>query len=244
MACNVCWMEAGLTPLPDPTRDERLRRDLARIHRAMGSATIVRRAIDRLGLAMPPRRVLDLGAGDGTLLLRVARAMPPSWKGVELTLLDLHDVVTDRTRKAFAGLGWQTRVEKVDVIDWANAAHPGGYDLCLSVLFLHRLDKAARAQLLPAIARRSMAFVACEPRRSAVARAGSHFVRLLGSSETMRDDAIAGVDAGFSGRELSGAWPPAPGAWALDEYAAGLFMHCFSAVRVTARALDRRDTGR
>jgi SAM-dependent methyltransferase len=237
-------MEAELTPPPDPTRDDRLRRDLGRIHRAMGSATLVRRAIDRLGLATPPRRLLDLGAGDGTLLLRVARAMPPSWKGVEITLLDLHDVVSDRTRKAFASLGWQTRIEKVDVIDWANAAHPGGYDLCLSVLFLHRLEKDARAHLLPALARRTMAFVACEPRRSTLARAGSHVVQLLGSSATMRDDAVAGVAAGFSGRELSGAWPPAPGAWALDEYASGLFMHCFSAVRVAARAMDHRGLGR
>lgn len=237
-------MEAELTSPPDPTRDDRLRRDLGRIHRATGSATIVRRAIDRLGLAAPPRRLLDLGAGDGTLLLRVARAMPPSWKGVEVTLLDLDDVVTAPTRKAFASLGWQPRVEKVDVVDWANAAHPGGYDLCLSVLFLHRLDKAARATLLPAIARCTMAFVACEPRRSALARAGSQFVRLLGSSVAMRDDAVAGVAAGFSGRELSGTWPPAPGAWALDEYPSGLFMHCFSAVRVTARALDPRGVGR
>jgi hypothetical protein len=237
-------MEADLSPSPDPTRDERLRRDLSRIHRAMGSATLLRRAIDRLGLAAPPRRLLDLGAGDGTLLLRAARAMPPSWKGVEVTMLDLHDVVSERTRKAFASLGWRTQIEKVDVIDWARETHPGGYDLCISMLFLHRLDLAARAQLLPAIARRSMAFVACEPRRSALARAGSQVVRLLGSSEAMRDDAVAGVAAGFSGRELSGAWPPAPGAWALDEYAGGLFMHCFSAVRVTARAVDRRGVGR
>jgi len=232
-------MQADTTLAPDDPLADRLRRDLGRIHRMTGSATILRRAVARLGLVSPPRRLLDLGAGDGTLLLRVARAMPRSWNGVHVTLLDRHDVITPSTRKGFASIGWQTRVESIDALDWARATHPGGYDLCLSVLFLHRLDQAARALLLPAIARRTMAFVSCEPRRSALSRLGSQFVTVLGSSATMRDDAVAGVDAGFTGRELSGAWPPAPGAWALDEYPAGLFMHCFSAVRVAARVMDR-----
>jgi SAM-dependent methyltransferase len=229
------------TTLPQHDPDaERLRRDLRRVHRALGSATILRRAIDRLGLNAPPRRILDLGAGDGTLLLRVARGMPRDWKGAEVTLLDRQDIVADATRKAFASLGWQVRIEKTDVLEWARNAQTSQYDLCVSTLFLHRIDRATRALLLPAIARRSMAFVACEPRRSAIARLGSQFVTLLGSSERMRDDAVSGVAAGFSGRELSGTWPPAPGAWALDEYPAGLFLHCFSAVRVAARYTERR----
>lgn len=220
---------------PDDPRARRARLDLQRLHRAMGSATILRRAIARTGLAHPPRRLLELGAGDGTLLLRVARALPRDWRGVEVTLLDRVDVVADGTRKAFASLGWQVRIERRDVVEWADAPHPGGYDLCLSTLFLHHLDNAALARLLPAIARRTMAFVACEPRRGALAHLGSRLVALLGSGPVTREDAVASVAAGFTGRELSSAWPPAPGAWALDEYPAGLFVHCFSAVRVAAR---------
>lgn len=220
---------------PDDPRARRARLDLQRLHRAMGSATILRHAIARTSLASPPRRLLEIGAGDGTLLLRVARALPPTWKGVEVTLLDRVDVVADGTRKAFAGLGWRVRVETTDVLEWARGAHPGGYDLCLATLFLHHLDNAALARLLPAIARRTMAFVACEPRRGAMARIGSRLVALLGSGEVTREDAVSSVAAGFAGRELSSAWPPAPGAWALEEYSAGLFMHCFAAVRVAAR---------
>ncbi len=202
-------MQADTTLAPDDPRAGRLRRDLGRIHRVMGSATLVQ------------------------------RAMPRNWKGVEVTVLDRHDVVVPSTRKAFASLGWQTRIESIDALDWARATHPGGYDLCLPVLFLHRLDQATRSLLLPAIARHTITFVACDPRRSALARLGSQFVTVLGSSDTMRDDAVTGVAAGFTGRELSGAWPPAPGAWALDKYPAGLFMHCFSAVRFAARTMDR-----
>jgi hypothetical protein len=224
-------------------RATRLRHDLRRLHRALGTATILRRAIDRLGLGATPRRILDLGGGDGSLLLRVARAMPPVWRGVEVTLLDREDLVASTTHKAFARLGWKLRTETIDVFDWARAAGPGGYDLCLSVLFLHRLEADARTRLLPTLARRTMAFVACEPRRSALARLGGHLVPLLGTSAAMRDDAVAGVAAGFSGRELSGVWPPAPGAWALDEYPAGLFLHCFAAVRVAARAIEHRHAG-
>lgn len=233
-------MHADTSLAGDDPGAARLRLDLRRLHRALGTATILRRAIDRLGLGATPRRVLDLGAGDGTLLLRVARAMPPAWRGVEVTLLDREDLVTAATRKAFARLGWTLRTETADIFDWARTAAPGGYDLCVSVLFLHRLEQAARTRLLPTLARRTMAFVACEPRRSALARVGSHLVPLVGASAAMRDDAVRGVADGFAGRELSADWPPAPGAWALDEYPAGLFLHCFAAVRVAARVMERR----
>jgi SAM-dependent MidA family methyltransferase len=49
-----------------------------------------------------PRRILELGAGDGTLLLRLARSFAPAWPEVELTLLDQHDLVSPDTRAAFA----------------------------------------------------------------------------------------------------------------------------------------------
>ena len=39
------------------------------------------------------------------------------------------------------------------------------------------------------------------------------------------------VRAGFIGRELSAAWPPAAAGWRLEEYDDGLFTHCFCAAR-------------
>ena len=44
---------------------------------------------------------------------------------------------------------------------------------------------------------------------------------------------------GFAGRDLAVDRPPAPGAWATEEYPAGLFLHCFTAIRVAARVRER-----
>ena len=225
---------------PDPT-GLRLRQDLRRLHRALGTATVLRRAIDRLGLAAPPRRLLDLGGGDGTLLLRLARGSPPAWRGIEVTMLDPERLVSASTRAAFASVGWSLRTEPIELLDWAWEDRAGVFDLGLATLRLHRLDPDTRARLLPVLARRTMAFVACEPRRGVLTRLGGQLLpRLLGSGPVLREHALRGASSGLAGRELAADWPPAPGAWAVDEFPAGLFLHCFSAVRVAARARERR----
>ncbi len=67
---------------PQDPRAQRSRRDLRRIHRAMGSLTILKNLVARLRLAAHPKRIVELGAGDGTLLLRLARILKPGWEGV------------------------------------------------------------------------------------------------------------------------------------------------------------------
>lgn len=49
------------------------RRDIRRINAIMFQDTIMRNAISRSGLATP-KRVLDLGGGDGTFALKVMRS--------------------------------------------------------------------------------------------------------------------------------------------------------------------------
>ena len=73
---------------PDAIRS---RLDLQRVHRAMRTRTIVLRGLKAMTAGHPkakPLRVLEIGAGDGRLMLGVAQALAPSWSGVELTLLD------------------------------------------------------------------------------------------------------------------------------------------------------------
>src|SRR5258708_9418552 len=53
----------------------------------------------------PPRTILDLGAGDGTFSLSVARRLAARWGGVTITLLDRQNIVSQETRDAFAALG-------------------------------------------------------------------------------------------------------------------------------------------
>jgi hypothetical protein len=213
---------------PDDPRAQRSRRDLQRIHWAMGTMHALRLGVTRLNLAQPPRRILELGAGDGTLLLRLARSYADAWPAVELTLLDQHDLVSAQARAAYQALGWRVSVLKSDVLAWSRMPSPR-YDLCVTTLFLHHFVGKDLGDILAAVAARSAAFVACEPRRNAWTYLASQLVGLIGANQVTRGDAVSSVAAGFSGRELTQLWPA--GDWVLDETVALPFTHCFSACR-------------
>ena len=218
-----------LLPKGDP-RAIRLRQDFRRINRVMAARSILSRGIDAATRGRPPRRIVELGAGDGTLLLRLARGRAAKWPGVEATVVDREDFIASETRKGFATLGWTLRVVASDVFDWIDETDPVPYDLLFANLFLHHFTGEALGRLLSGIAARSTAFVACEPRRAAAALVGSHLVGLLGCHAVTRNDAVLSVHAGFRDAELAAAWPEKH-LWQIDEYPAGLFSHCFLATR-------------
>jgi len=215
---------------PDDPRARRSRRDLRRVHRAMGSLSILRQAIARLQLMTPPRRILELGAGDGSLLLRLARAQP-AWRRLEVTLLDRHDLLGAETRKSYDQLGWKLTVLRRDVIEWVRQEPAQRFDLCITTLFLHHFDTATLGILMAAIAANCGAFVACEPRRSGVAWLGSRLIGIVGANAVTRADAVKSVEAGFAGQELTAIWPDSHGQWRCEEYEAPPFTHCFTAAR-------------
>jgi hypothetical protein len=208
----------------------RTRKDLRRINRVMAAQSILCRAIDAATRGRPPRCIVELGAGDGTLLLRIARRRATKWPGVKATLVERQDLVSSDTREGFATLGWKLHVVTRDVFDWLDETPSVPHDLLFANLFLHHFAGNALERLLFGIAARSAAFVACEPRRAATALLGSHLVGLLGCNAVTRNDAVLSVHAGFRDAELTAAWPTA-GAWEIDEYPAGLFTHCFLAKR-------------
>jgi SAM-dependent methyltransferase len=216
---------------PGDPRACRSRRDLRRVHRAMGSLSIMKRAIRDLRLAVPPRRVIELGAGDGSLMLRLAQAANPPWRDVSLTLLDRHDLVSAETRDAYEALGWRVTVMRKDVLEWSSGRQREHFDLCVCCLFLHHFAGDTLPLLMSAIAVNADACVACEPRRNGLARLGSALIGLLGTNRVTREDAVKSVAAGFSGHELTAFWPATDGAWDLKEYAAPPFTHCFTAAR-------------
>ena len=239
---------------------QRSRRDLRRIHRAMGTRSIVRRGLEDLlgskersaSAARRPLRVLELGAGDGTLLLGVAGALGSRWPAVELTLLDRQSLVEPSTVEAYAACGWRVTPRVVDVFAWARSAGadpalpaasmPTGaptrpeptppWDLIVGNLFLHHFEGPALSTLLAAIEAQGARFFACEPRRATLAWIGSHLVGALGANAVTREDAVLSVQAGFRDRELSALWPQHARRWRLREYPAGLFSHCLQAQRV------------
>ena len=229
----------------------RARRDLQRVHRAMGTRGTVLRALRGLGLrhhgATPgaPLQVLELGAGDGTLMLGVARALHADWPRVALTLLDRQDLLQTRTAAGYAAVGWSVTAQVGDVLDWVADDGTGGslpsvqrdaqprWDLILAHLFLHHFTTAPLAALLAAVAARSDHFVAVEPRRAWFAWAGSHLVGALGANAVTRTDAVLSVQAGFCGQELRALWPSTAAGWTLREHPAGPFSHALTASRVS-----------
>ena len=223
---------------PADRRAIRSRRDLRRVNRVMGSCGILSR-VTRQALASSAHpeapRILELGAGDGSLALRIAARLRASWPAAELTLLDRQMLIPATTGIAFAHLGWTLRLLTVDALEWARAPPqrqlPGRWDVILANLFLHHFEEDALRELLSAAADRCDAFIACEPRRSLPALLGSRLLPALAVSRDTLHDALISVRAGFRGKELSDTWPARGCAWRLQERPAGLFSHLFIAIR-------------
>ena len=219
------WLDQ--LPADDP-RAIRSRRDLRRVNALMDNAGIVARELRRaapFGLSA----LAEIGAGDGVFALRIAHALAPAGRGTQVTLLDRQDIVAPVTAAGFARAGWTVHAECGDVFDWLRGIPPGRFDAIVANLFLHHFDGPRLAELLALIAARARCLIACEPRRSRAALAGSRLLGLVGCNDVTRHDAVASVRAGFAGTELSALWPAA--GWILEERARGLFSHCFVARR-------------
>ena len=225
------WLD---TLAPDDPRALRSRSDLRRLNRLMAAPSLLARSLDALLTSAPDVPLIELGAGDGSLALRLAQRLCHRWPKVTLGLLDLQPGVSDATRHGFHALGWDVRVIQTDVLDWLTQARPtaaqSARPIVFANLFVHHFEGARLQALLAGIAARAQAFVCLEPRRSATALLGSYLLGAIGCNDVTRHDAVVSVRAGFAGQNLSSCWPDASG-WILRETAAGLFSHRFVATR-------------
>lgn len=221
-------------PAADP-RAMRSRRDLRRVHLAMGTRTILLHALrDMPDLRRSGKRlrILELGAGDGSLMLGIAHALGSDWGPVDLTLLDAQHLISQETIDRFAKVDWSAVACVTDVFEWADSKAHDQWDLVVTNLFLHHFEGTQLTRLVGAIAARTGRFLACEPRRGWLPLAGSHLIGALGANALTREDAVLSVHAGFRARELTALWPGVGTQWNVQEYAAGLFIHCFRAEAV------------
>jgi hypothetical protein len=217
-------------PASDP-RARRSRADLRRINRIMTAITWLKRGLAQAA-PVRPRALVELGAGDGTLALRLVRSLGHRWVGTQLTLLDLEPSVAQKTADAIRACGWTLDVIGVEALDWLARAHRERVGVVFANLFVHHFEGERLEQLLGGIAARADAFVCCEPRRSRFALAGSRLLGLIGCNDVTRHDAVVSVRAGFRAREIGAAWRgAAAGGWTLSEAAAGPFSHLFVAKR-------------
>lgn len=217
---------------PDDPLAVASRRDLKRINALMFHAAIMSRLLRR-HTATQPSRMLDIGGGDGTFMLAVARRLAKHWSNLELIILDQAEAVACERQEDFARLGWRMKTVSCDVFEWIANADEAPFDAVTANLFLHHFSEPDLARLLAALRPLTPVFVAAEPRRAGVALAASSMLWAIGANKVTLHDAPASVRAGFSGREISALWPVGEGD-VLEERRVGPFTHIFAAAKPEA----------
>jgi hypothetical protein len=217
-----------------PAADRRARRsraDLRRINLLMGNARLLARALAAHLPASGALRIADLGAGDGSVMLRVAQHLGQrsGRPGAVATLVDRAPAVPASMIEGFSHIQWRARIAAEDIFDFLSRPGPR-FDAIVANLFLHHFERDRLDRLLALAAGRTALFIACEPRRSRFALHASRLLWVLGCNDVTRHDAVVSVRAGFRGDELSRHWPRAVG-WTLLERATLPFSHLFVARR-------------
>lgn len=206
------------------------RRDLRWVNALMTHRGILANLMRR-HLATPPKRILEIGAGDGRFMLALARKLSRHWTGVDLVLLDRQPIVSDETIEAFRRIGWRAEAVTADVFDWTDDERTEHFDAVTANLFLHHFRAPELARLLRTLADRAPVVLATEPLRAGFPLAASRLLWAIGANDVTMSDAPASVRAGFAGSEISALWPRGPG-WQLEEGRRGLFTQAFAARRV------------
>ena len=127
------------------------------LHPAIMARRMLRYSVD------VPRRIIELGAGDGSLMLRLGRRLARHWPGVATILVDQQNVVIPETREAIASLGWREDQVTQDVFDYLYAAKPA--DVIIANLFLHHFRHPQISEIFTRCAKLAPVFIALEPRR-------------------------------------------------------------------------------
>lgn len=214
-------------PADDP-RAVHARRDLQKINRLMGHARFMARALQAAFQSRMPQLIVDLGAGDGALLLQVANRLERERWEPRALLVDRRPSLSPQHRADFERLGWKVETIEADVSEWLQRRNPQTADVTITNLFLHHFGEPQLASLLCHASHQTRWFFACEPLRARAALAGAAMLRFIGCNSVTLHDAKISVRAGFRDAELSKMWPRDSG-WRLTERRTGPFTHVFLA---------------
>jgi hypothetical protein len=215
-----------------PATDSRAiqsRRDLRRVNWFMGNVGIIQRSLEKQFPEKPPQTIIELGAGDGSFMLRLAKRLANRWKNVEVIFVDQQRLVSPETKAAFQQLGWKTKIICTDIFDWLPTCAPA--DCIVVNLFLHHFENDKLSELLRLASEKTNVFIACEPWRCRWAVPGTKLLGLIGCNDVTRHDARVSVRAGFREKEISNLWPQNKN-WKIEEGEIGLFSHVFSAKKL------------
>jgi hypothetical protein len=214
-------------PKSDP-HAQRSRVDLRRVNAWMGNARILANALR--SIPTPVRRIVEIGAGDGTLLLDVAARLGDHCKNTEVVLLDRQSLVTKETMERYHRFGWRVQAVEGDVFELLASDEFRAGDVVVANLFLHHFNGLQLRKLFDGFANQTDALIACEPYRSRSCLAFTKLLRLIGCNHVTRHDAAVSVAAGFRDHELSSLWPESQN-WHMLEKSAGGFSHLFCVSR-------------
>jgi SAM-dependent methyltransferase len=209
----------------------RSRRDLQWLNRWMRNAENMCQALRSNLDSQPIRSIVEIGAGDGTFLLRVAQDLKGQRNSTNVFLVDKQPVVTSETCRALDEGGWHPEVISADVFDFFAQSNQR-YDAIIANLFMHHFSEAQLVSLLRQISKLTGFFIAVEPRRWFWSVIGTRLLWATGCNAVTRHDAYKSVRAGFADSELTALWPVTRG-WQLKEGPANLSSHLFIARRLS-----------
>ena len=213
----------------DPSKPEAKssRKDLRFLNHTMGHLRMAQQAFCQLG---PLNHIIEVGAGDATMMLAVVSRLPAASRPKAVTFVDTLATVEEPTRQSFLDLGVQATFVTSDVFDFFGSEASSRADLIFANLFLHHFDDESLKRLFTLSRNFTSRWLAFEPRRSRTNLGFTKLLWLLGCHPVTQHDARKSVQAGFSGHELSQLWGEGSG-WALSEKRVGLFSHFFLAIK-------------
>src|SRR5215213_8576119 len=137
-------------PASDP-RALRSRRDLRRINWWMRNESHVARCI--APIVSRAKSILEIGAGDGSFILKVLQRLGRPSTGALVYLLDIKPVIPDETLAQLAAIGWEPRVITDDLDHWLQHSSEH-FDLITTNLFLHHFREDVLRNILETCSRR------------------------------------------------------------------------------------------
>jgi Methyltransferase domain len=216
-------------PPADP-RAIHSRKDLQRVNAWMRNARIMARELGSCLNGKTEVGLVEIGAGDGSFLLKVGALLAGSCSHATAVLLDKNNIVTPETRSRFLKIGWKIETVTSDVNDWLQNTDGAPCDFMIANLFLHHFSDPQLGSLLSRAAQHTKVFIAVEPRRWGWSLIFARFLWMIGCNRVTQHDALVSIRAGFANQELSNLWP-STGSWLLREHPANLSSHLFVAKR-------------
>lgn len=179
-------------------------RGLARINHASSADTPIWRALRpaavRAAEAGRPLRVLDVACGGGDVDLALLRRADAEGIALDIVGCDISDVALKHARESARRQRFNARFIQRDVL---HDGLPGGFDVAMSSLFLHHLERSDAVRALAAMRQAAARVIISDLERGPLGFAAAWVgTRLLSRSAVVHVDGPRSVRAAYTRAEL------------------------------------------